>query len=89
MTLRILASALVLAAVTAAPASAMVSKQNLDAVLDSAVFNSDISNVVNGDTVTLSGVIEGSYNANKARQAALSIEGVNKVISQFSYTGSR
>ena len=82
MKLRILASALVLSAVTAAPASAMISKQNLDSALNSATSGGNVTSVINGDTVTIFGIVEGAYDANQVRQAALCIEGVNKVISR-------
>ena len=83
MKLRILASALVLAAVASAPASAMISKQDLTSALVSATTGGNVTGVINGGTVTLFGVVEGSYDANQARQAALKIEGVNKVISRL------
>ena len=83
MKLRILATALVLAAVTAAPASAMISKQGLDGAVNSAIVSGSVSSVVNGDTVTLFGVVDGVYDANKAKQAALKIEGVNNVINRL------
>ena len=84
MKLRILATALVLAAVTAAPASAMISRQSLDGVLSSAMANGNVHGIINGDTVTIFGIVESAYDANKAKQAALNIEGVNKVINRIS-----
>jgi len=83
MKLRILATALVLAAVTAAPASAMVSKQDLNSALISSTAGGNVTGVLNGDTVTLFGVVEGVYDANQARLAALNIDGVDKVISRI------
>jgi len=69
--------------VTSAPASAMISKQDLNSALISSAAGGAVSGVVNGDTVTLFGVVEGRYDANQARQAALNVEGVNKVISRL------
>ncbi len=86
MKLRILASALVLAAVTAAPASAMISKQDLNSTLNSATASGNVNGVINGDTVTLFGVVESKFDVHQARQAALNIEGVNKVINLISTT---
>jgi len=84
MKLRILATALVMAAVTSAPASAMISKQGVSSAVNSAIANGTLTSVVSGDTVTLFGVVEGAYDANQAKQAALNTEGVNKVISHIS-----
>jgi len=58
MKLPMIASALVLAAVTAAPASAMISPQNVNSVVNSAVANGTLTAIVNGDTVTLVGSVE-------------------------------
>jgi len=80
MKLRILATALVMAAVTSAPASAMISKQSLNSAINSATSNGSLTSVVNGDTVTLFGVVDGVYDANQAKSAALKVAGVNKVI---------
>ncbi len=88
MKFRLLTSALLLTAVTAAPASAMVSSQQVDAAINASVFNSELSSHVDGDTVTIFGMVQGAYEANKVRQAALNIEGVNKVISRFSAHGA-
>lgn len=84
MKLRILTTALVLTAIASAPASAMISKQSLDSAINSATANGNVASVINGDTVTLFGVVEGTYDANQASQAALSIEGVNKVVNRLS-----
>jgi len=84
MKLRILTTALVLAAVTSAPASAMISKKSVTDAINFAANTGSLSSVVNGDTVTLFGVVDGDFNANKAKQAALSVEGVNKVIDLIS-----
>lgn len=84
MKLRILASALVLAAVASAPASAMISKQDLNSTLNSATASGNVNGVINGDTVTLFGVVDSRYDVYQARQAALKVEGVNKVISLVS-----
>ncbi|MEE9332902.1 MAG: BON domain-containing protein [Granulosicoccaceae bacterium] len=75
-----------LAAVTAAPASAMISKQDLNTALNSATASGNVSGVINGDTVTLFGVVESRYDVDQARQAALKNDGVNKVISLVSTT---
>ena len=83
MKLRILASALILAAVASSPASAMISKQDLTSALVSATSGGNVIGIINGDTVTLFGVVEGAYDAHQARQAAMNIEGVNKVISRL------
>jgi len=80
MKLRTLTTAIVLAAITSAPASAMISKQDLNKALLESTFSGNVSGVINGDTVTLFGHVEGAYEFNKAKQAALNIEGVNKVI---------
>ncbi len=87
MKLRILAISLILAAVTAAPASAMVSTQNLNKALNSAINSGAVTSVVNGDTVTLFGHVENAYEAHQAKNAAMKIPGVNKVINRIS-TGS-
>ncbi len=83
MKLRILATAMIIAAVSAAPASAMVSKQGLDNAINSAVTSSTVRSVVNGDTVTLFGLVESVSEAKQAENAAMKIAGVDKVINRI------
>jgi len=83
MKLKMLTTALVLAAITSAPASAMISKQDLNKALNASTFHGNVTGLVEGSTVTLFGSVEGAYESNKARQAALNIEGVDKVITRL------
>lgn|GEM_PF-1699089 len=83
MKLRTLATAAILASVTAAPASAMISKEALNSALISSTTGGNVSGIIKGDSITIYGVVAGTYDANKARQAALNVEGVNKVISRI------
>ena len=81
---RMLATALVLAAVVSAPASAMISKQNLNKAVNSAISSGSLTSVVNGDTVTLFGHVDGVYESNQAVNAAMKVADVNKVINRIS-----
>ena len=55
-----LAASLILAAAITGPASALDSKQKLDTALNSAIADGKVPAVVEGDTITIFGVIEGA-----------------------------
>jgi len=76
-----IAAAIVLTAFVAAPASAMISKGDLNRDIASVVGSgSNVTATVVGDTVTLSGYFSDAGDKNSAIRAAMSSDGVERVI---------
>jgi len=79
--IKTIAAAIALSALFAGPASAMVSQADLlRDVMSATGGDSNVSAFVKGDTVTITGYFSDSVDRNKARQAALANDGIEKVI---------
>ncbi len=75
------AAAIAMSALVAGPASAMISKDELNSDILSAIGSgSNVTVSVIGDTVTLQGYFADAVARNSALQAALNAEGVEQVI---------
>ena len=79
--IKTLAAAIALSALVAGPASAMVSKGDLSRdILSTLSSDSNVTVSVAGDTVTLQGYFADAGDQNRALQAAMNAEGVERVI---------
>jgi len=80
--IKTIAAAIALSAFVAGPASAMISQSDLSRDVLSAVgADSNVTVLVNGDTVTLQGYFADAGAKNRAIQAAKNGVGVDRVIS--------
>jgi len=79
--IKTIAATIALSALIAGPASAMVTQSDVLQDVSSAIGgDSSVSAFVSGDTVTITGYFADTGDRNKARQAALANDGIEKVI---------
>ncbi len=83
MKLPIIPTALFVAAMTTGSANAMISKSDVSSAVRTATSNGHIFTRVEGNTVILSGRVEGVYDVNQAVRAAKRVAGVDRVISRI------
>lgn len=76
-----IAAAVALTAFVAAPASAMIQKNDLNRDINSSVSSgSNITATIVGDTVTITGYFTDAFDRNNAIKAAMNSAGVERVI---------